>query len=54
MYKLLFTLVIIVIIYVVFETLYTSMTDVRKVVILKGVKFQRRYRKIKESITSKK
>ncbi len=54
MYQSLLTLIIIVIIYVPFEILFTSLTDVRKIIMFNGEKFHRRYRKIKEIVNRQK
>ncbi len=54
MYQSLLTLIIIVIIYVLFEILFTSLTDVRKIIMFNGEKFHRRYRKIKEIVNRQK
>lgn len=48
MYGLLSTIVIILIIYVLLESLLTSVTDVRTIIMFNGEKLQRRYRKMKE------
>lgn len=54
MYQLLLALFVIVIIYILFEILYTSLTDLRKIIMFDGEKFHRRYIKIKEMVNRKK
>ncbi len=54
MYELFLTFVIIVIIYVLLENLFTSVTDVRKSIMFNGEKFHRRYTKIKEMVNRQK
>nr|ALD82390.1 hypothetical protein [Raoultella ornithinolytica] len=54
MYQLLLTLVFIVVIYVLLEIPFTSLTDARKITMFNGEKLHRRYRKIKEMVNRKK
>jgi hypothetical protein len=50
MYELFLTFVIIVIIYVLLENLFTTVTDVRKCIIFNGERFHQGYTKIKEMV----